>query len=494
MKRILIIFLLLTALISTSFASSLVWWFKTEGNDKWLSSGIPFIIYISLNGENYLLGFNYPSSTDKDIKISEKVSLGYIIKKGMELKVSDVYTGQIYEKEGIIELKLKIFNLKKLKMETKIIKGENIENFLNSLSLFLYGNKNQIIKENEIMIVARAIKKYNSERLRIIKDGLKKFPDSIFLRKIYLKELIEEEDYESVVDFLTDPKTMKEYRTKIFSLIKLSDFEKAKLLLDKIETKKTADFNNFAISLILSNGNTGEAREYFMKAESFSPRDWRIYYNYSLFEYNQKDYKKAKEEIIKSINTSYKTPLQMELFKKIAQAIAREKERTLSLKNNPLNLLSILLSNISYFPPEKELTYLPILNEEIPIKKDTYYYKEGINALKNKNYFIAEKLLKRYLFHDPLNDNVYYALALNFFYKSQFEKSLEKIETALFIKERFIYQLLRLELFSKMNDIKSFDSLYHDLKNKFPANSDIDKVREGKNFYFPFTINDKHDL
>lgn len=484
MKKVLIIPFIFIFLKLT-IASDLVWWFKVKGENKWLGVAIPFLIYDSLSGENFLLGLNYPDSSDEDIKISENVSLGYCIKKGMELKANNVYTGEIVENNGKIQLKIRKFSLKKFKIKSKIIEGTDIKNLLASLSHFLYKDKKKELNKDELLVVVEAIRKYNSERLEIIRKGLKKFPESQFLRELYLKELIDEEDYESIVDFLNDPKTMKEYRIKIFSLIKLSDFESAKKLLDKIQNKRVCDLNNYAVLLILSGGNKGEAREYLMKAENLSSEDWRVYYNYSLFEFKDKNFKKAKEEIVKSVKIAYKNPIQIELFKKIIDRSIEEEIFGIFFKNNPKDLLLELLNDISFFSPDEEPTFLPILYEDIPVKKDTYYFKEGIDALMNKNYFISEKLLKRYLFNDPLNDSVYYALSLVSFYQGEYKKALKSIEKAILLKDKIIYELLRLELFYRTDDQKNFKTLYNHLKSRYPANTDIDKIRNRESFNFP---------
>ncbi len=484
MKKVLII-LFIFILLKLTIASDLVWWFKARRENKWLQVAVPFLLYDSLSGEKFLLGLNYPDSSEKDVKISGEVSFSYILKKGMELKANNVYFGEITEKAGMIQLKIKKFNLKKFVISSKTIKETNIKNLLNSLSHFIYGDKEKELNKDELLVVVEAIKKYNSERLETIRKGLKKFPESQFLRELYLKELIDEEDYESIVDFLNEPKTMKEYRIKIFSLIKLSDFESAKNLLDKIQNKSICDLNNYAVLLILSGGNKGEIREYLMEAESLSPEDWRVYYNYSLFEFKEKNLKKAKEEIEKSVKIAYKNPIQIELFKRIMEKSIKEENSGTFLKNNPKDLLSELLNDISFFPPDEEPTFLPILYEDIPIKKDTYYFKEGIEALKNKNLFISEKLLRRYLFNDPLNDRVYYALSLASFFQGKYDKALKSIEKAIMLKDKIIYELLRLELFYRTGDQGNFDSLYNHLKSRYPANTDIDKIRNRESFNFP---------
>ncbi len=481
MKKILIFFVFLFCL-NFLFSSSLIWWFKVKGKDSWLGTGIPFLIYNSIKGERFFLGLNYPDSSDEDIKISENVSFGYILKKGMELNVDKVYTGLIIQSDNLINLKIKEFDLKKLKMRVKTFEGESINKLINSVSEYLYPNKSISLKKEELLAVSESIRKYNSERMKAIEDGLKKFPDSTFLREVYLKGLIEEEDYEKIIDFLEMPQTMREYRTKIYALIKTENYSEALNLLKLIKNKKACDYNNYAILLILSNGNKSEAREYFMKAESLSPKDWRVYFNYALFEYTQENFKKAKEEIVKSVKIKFKIPMQIELFKRVI-----EKENTLDnkFKNSKKKIMNNILSSISFFPVEEEPSYFPILKEEQFQEKDKYYYVEGVNSFSSKDYYMSEKLLKRYLFHDPLNESVYYAIALDYLYENKYEKALLYTETALLLKHKLLYELLRLELFYRLSLQDEFNSLYAKLKELYPANTDIDRIYKHDKFSFP---------
>ncbi len=481
MKK-LFVFLLLVCFFSLGFSANLIWWFKVKGENKWLSTAIPFLIYNFSEGDNYLLGLNFPDSSDEDVKISEKVSFGYILKRGMELKVNNVYTGHITETSDGIELKMKKFNLKNLKLDKYVFLEASVEALLNSFVKFLKKDFSENLKKDELKVVAEAIRKYNSERMKAIEEGLSKFPSSIFLREIYLKELIEEEDYEKIIDFLDTPKTMGEYRIKIYSLIKVGDFPEAEKLLELIKNKTACDYNNYAILLILSNGNKAAARENFMKAESFSPKDWRIYYNYSLFEFKEGNNKKAKEEIIKSVKTSFRMPVQIELFKQIVNEGSEHSGFGLVTKREVL--LRNILDSISFFSPNENPEFMPILNEEIPVKKDVYYFNEGINSLSSGDYYMSKKLLKRYLFQDPLNDKVFYSLALVNYYLGNYKNALLDVETALLLKHRLLYELLRLEIFYRLSDTDRLNSLYKKLKELYPANSDVDKIYNHEDFNF----------
>ncbi len=483
MKKVLLFILLFICVFSLGFSTNLIWWFKVNGENKWLSIAIPFLLYNFSEGENYLLGLNFPDSSDEDVKISENVSFGYVLKRGMELKVNNVYTGRITESSHGIELKIKEFNLKNLKMNKYIFSQANVGSLLNSFVRFLKKDFSRNLKKDELKVMAEAIRKYNSERMKAIEEGLSKFPSSIFLREIYLKELIEEEDYEKIIDFLDTPKTMGEYRIKIYSLIKVGDFPEAEKLLELIKNKTACDFNNYAILIILSNGNRAAARENFMRAESFSPRDWRIYYNYSLFEFMESNNKKAKEEIVKSVKTSFRLPVQIELFKRIVNMSSEISGFGLTTKKEVL--LKNILDSISFFSPDENPEFMPILNEEIPVKKDVYYFNEGINSLSSGDYYMSKKLLKRYLFQDPLNDKVFYTLALANYYLGDYKSALVNVETALLLKHRLLYELLRLEIFYRLTEISKFNSLYKRLKELYPANSDIDKIYNHEDFRFP---------
>jgi hypothetical protein len=476
-KKSIITVILLFFILSPLYSQNLIWWFKVQGKNQWLKIGVPYTIYESLGKDNnYLLGDNYPQRDDMEIKFSENVSVSYILKKGMELKVDKIYTGKLIESaDNRFKIKIKIYNVSNWTYRVISIESNSISELISKIEFELTNDQvftSSLMDLRELKYISLSISKFNSERVKILEEGLKQFGKSKTLREMYIKSLLEEEEYDKLVEFLNHPADMSEYRTRIYALMKADDFESAKSMLDKIEHKNYSDYNNLSICYIKTGTLFSIPKELFLKSLEANDKDWRVFYNYSLLEYKNGEFKLSKKNIIKSLSIIFKDFKQLDLLKLIVKKLKPAQFGDFS----NIDIFNKLIKPTSYYDTKNKIDYIPILSSQVEINFDRYFLKEGLSFLKKGEYKMAEKLLKRQLYITPFNDELYFYLSYIHQKLGNTNLSLLSIDTAYFIKNRFKYLLYKLFIYTDTNQTDKAMKLYLYLRENFPANTDIEKV------------------
>jgi len=487
-KKTFIILFFLFILFSNLNSKNLVWLFKVKGKSEWLKIGIPYIIYKNLDGQNYLAGYNYPQEGKEIVNLSEEVSYPYIINNARGLNMENLYTGKIEENDGFIKLELDILNIKKYTHEKIKLTADSIEKLINKIERDIFSKDstdNSFQDINELKYLTLSYLHKNTKKINILKNGLIHYPNSKILREFYLKSLLEEEEHDTIIAFLENPKTIYEIRIKAYTLMKTDNYKNAEFLLEKIENKNSFDYMNLAICSDKNGALISKTEEYILKIVQTgnSSINWVFFYNFSLFNYKNKNYNKAKKHIIDSLKASFESPTQLTLLYKTM----RNDPNSLSSFFNcfsPKNIFNNIVSYVSYYEYNNNLDYIslnPFFKKPVKNVSDRYYFNQAISSLKAKQLNMAKTLFRTELYSSPFNDKNYFFLAYSYLKTKNLNNALLNIETAILINEKIKYNLLKLYILKQMNKKNSEKKLYSLLKKSYPQSKDLDKIYNKKN-------------
>ena len=467
--RLILPFLFLSSLLG---GEELFWWFKVQGANPWLKSAIPYILFRDCpQKERFLLGYNFPGA-EESVKLSERVSLGYMLQTAQESGMEGLTTGSMEQStEGGVTLKIVRYDIKSLKEETRLLRASSLKELITQLS------PSSPPETEELNIMGTALCKSADDRLSFLRQSLEGISITPNLKRFYIEALLEEEEYDELATFLETPVGPEEIRAKIFALMELGNTGDALKLLGEISPATPIDLSNSSICRLSLQGPTDDGEELLRRASRES-HDWRISYNFALYLLKRGKREEARNALVTSLQEGGYNTVQGGLLKEITQ-LPPPQPSSEALFHFPASELMDNLLKEFFSPPETGKTSFKNLLREEPGKgADRYFLDLGLSEIKKDRRELALGYLRRGLVSLPFHDSLHGYIAYLLFLTGKNQEALRSIETALFLKPSFSYNLLRLGILKKLGLKEEAARLADYLRQFSPYASSVQEVEQ----------------